>query len=49
MKLFDGLGMFVADVWWGGEGGLTSLGGVDALFVLGEVVFYSFLTSGKVS
>ena len=49
MKLFDGLGMFVVVVWWGGEGGRTGLGGADALFGLGEVSFYGFLAAGTVS
>ena len=41
--------MFVAVVWWGGEGGRTCLGGADALFGLGEVAFYGFLADGEVS
>ena len=48
MKLFDGLGIFVAVVWRGGEGGRTGLHGADALFGLGEVAFYSFLAAGEV-
>ena len=49
MKLFYGLGMCVAVVWRGGEGGWTGLGGADALFGLGEMAFYGFLTAGAVS
>ena len=48
MELFDVLGMFVAVVWWGGEGGWTSLGGADALFGLCEVALYGLLTSGAI-
>ena len=48
MELFDGLGMFVAIVWRGGEGGCTGLGGADALFGLCEVAFYVFLTAGSI-
>ena len=48
MELFDGLGMFVAVVWRGGEGGWTSLGGADALFGLCEVALYSLLTGGAI-
>ena len=49
MKLYDGLVMFFAVVWQGGEGGWTGLGGADALFGLCEVEFYGFLTAGAIS
>ena len=49
MKLFDGIGMFVAAVWQVGEVGRTGLGGADALFGLDEVTFYGFLADGTVS
>ena len=48
VKLFDGLGMFVAVVWRGGEGGWTGIGGADDLFGLCKVAFYSLLTAGTI-
>ena len=48
MELFDVLGMFVAVVWRGGEGGWTGLGGADALFGLCEVALYGLLAGGAI-
>ena len=48
MELFDGLGMFVAVVWRGGEGGWTGFGGADALFRLCEVDLYGLLSCGEI-
>ena len=49
MELFDGLGVFFAvGIRQGGEGGLVSLGGADALLGLCKVALDGLLTGGSI-